>query len=39
MLLMISFLVVEEAFIPYDTNLVSWLELLLFKEEFDMLLT
>jgi len=39
MLLMISFLVVEEAFIPHDTNLVSWLELLLFKEEFDMLLT
>ena len=38
-LLMTGFLVVEETFIPHDTNLVSWLELLLFKEEFDILLT
>ena len=38
-LLMTGFLVVEEAFIPHDTNLVSWLRLLLFKEEFSMLLT
>ena len=29
-LLMTAFLVVEEAFIPHDTNLVSWLRLLLF---------
>ena len=36
-LLMIGFLVVEGAFIPHDTNLVSWLGLLLFREEFDML--
>ena len=38
-LLITGFLVVEEAFIPHDTNLVSWLGLLLFKEEFDILLT
>ena len=38
-LLMTGFLVVEGAFIPHDTNLVSWLVLLLFREEFDMLLT
>ena len=38
-LLMTAFLVVEEAFIPYDTNLVSRLGLLLFMEEFSMLLT
>ena len=31
MLLMSGFLVVEEAFIPHDTNLVSWLGLLLFR--------
>ena len=37
-LLMIGFLVVEEAFISHDTNLVSWLGLLLFRKEFDMLL-
>ena len=37
-LLMTGFLVVEGAFIPHDTNLVSWLGLLLFREEFDMLL-
>ena len=36
---MIGFLVVEEAFILHDTNLVSWLGLLLFREEFDMILT
>ena len=29
---------VEEAFIPYDTILVFWLGLLLFREEFGMLL-
>ena len=28
----------EEAFIPHDTNLVFWLGLLLFREEFGMLL-
>ena len=28
----------EEAFIPHDTNLVFWLVLLLFREEFGMLL-
>ena len=39
MLLMIGFLVVEEYFITHDTNLVSWLGMLLFREEFDMLLT
>ena len=39
MLLMTDFLVVEEACIPYDTNMVSWLGLLLFKEEFGMFLT
>ena len=33
-LLMTGFLVVEEAFIPHDTNLVFWLGLLLFREEF-----
>ena len=38
-LLMTGFLVVGEAFIPYDINLVSWLGLLLFREEFDMFLT
>ena len=38
-LLMTKFLEVEEAFIPHDTNLVSWLVLLLFREEFGMLLT
>ena len=39
MLLMTDFLVVEEALISYDTNMVSWLGLLLFKEEFGMFLT
>ena len=39
MLLMTGFLVVEGAFIPHDTNLVSSLWLLLFRDEFDMLLT
>ena len=34
---MTGFLVVKEAFIPYDTNLVFWLGLLLFKEEFGIL--
>ena len=34
---MIGFFVVEEVFIPHETNLVSWLGLLLFREEFDML--
>ena len=29
----------EEAFIPHDTNLVFWLGLLLFREEFGMLLS
>ena len=38
-LLMTAFLAVEEVFIPHDTNLVSWLGLLLFTEEFSMLLT
>ena len=38
-LLITSFLVVGEAFITHDTNLVSWLGLLLFREEFGMLLT
>ena len=38
-LLMTGFLVVEEVFILHDTNLVAWLGLLLFKEEFGMLLT
>ena len=38
-LLTTGFLVVEEVFIPHDTNLVAWLGLLLFKEEFGMLLT
>ena len=37
-LLMTGFWVVEESFIPYDTNLVFWLELLLFREEFATLL-
>ena len=37
-LLMIGFCVVEEAFVPHDTNLVFWLVLLLFREEFVMLL-
>ena len=37
-LLLTGFLVVEEAFIPYDTILVFWLGLLLFREEFGMLL-
>ena len=36
---MTGFLVVEGAFIPHDTNLVPSLWLLLFREEFDMLLT
>ena len=31
---MTGFLVMEEAFILHDTNLVFWLGLLLFKEEF-----
>ena len=31
---MTGFLVMEEAFILHDTNLVFWLRLLLFKEEF-----
>ena len=34
MLLITGFLVVEEAYIPHDTNLVFWLGLLLFREEF-----
>ena len=34
---MTGFLVVEEAFIQHDTNLVFWLGLLLFREEFGML--
>ena len=38
-LLTTGFLVVEEVFILHDTNLVAWLRLLLFKEEFGMLLT
>ena len=29
----------EEAFIPHDTNLEFWLGLLLFREEFGMLLS
>ena len=33
-LLITSFWVVEEVFIPHDTNLVFWLGLLLFREEF-----
>ena len=37
-LLITSFWVVEEAFIPHDINLVFWLGLLLFREEFGMLL-
>ena len=37
-LLIIGFLVVEEVFIRYNTNLVFWLGLLLFEEKFDMLL-
>ena len=37
-LLITGFWVVEEAFIPHDTNLVFWLGLLLFGEEFGMLL-
>ena len=37
-LLMTGFLVVEEAFIPHDTNLVFRLGLFLFRKEFDMLL-
>ena len=37
-LLMTGFWVVEESFIPYDTNLVFWLGLLLFREEFGMFL-
>ena len=37
-LLLTGFWVVEEAFIPYDTILVFWLGLLLFREEFGMLL-
>ena len=35
---MTGFGVIEEAFIPYDPNLVFWLGLLLFREEFGMLL-
>ena len=31
-LLITSFLVIEEVFIPHDTNLASWLGLLLFRE-------
>ena len=38
-LLLTGFWVVEEAFIPYDTNLVFWLGLLLFREEFGKLFT
>ena len=38
-LLMTGFLVMKETFIPHDINLVSWLGLLLFREEFDMFLT
>lgn len=38
-LLMIGFSVVVDAFIQYDTNLMSWLGLLLFREEFGMHLT
>ena len=35
-LLLTGFWVVEEAFIPYDTILVFWLGLFLFREEFGM---
>ena len=38
-LLMTGFLVVAEAFIQHDTNLMSWLGLFLFREEFGMHLT
>ena len=38
-LLLTGFWVVEEAFIPYDTILVFWLGLLLFREEFGVLFT
>ena len=38
-LLLTGFWVVKEAFIPYDTILVFWLGLLLFREEFGMLFT
>ena len=38
-LLMTGFLVMKVAFIPHDINLVSWLGLLLFREEFDIFLT
>ena len=37
-LLMTGFWVVKEAFISHDTNLVFWLRLLLFREEFSMIL-
>ena len=38
-LLLTGFSVVEEVFIPYDTNLMFWLGLLLFREEFGKLFT
>ena len=37
-LLITDFLVVKEAFISHDTNLMFWLGLLLFREKFGMLL-
>ena len=37
-LLLTGFWVAKEAFIPYDTILMFWLGLLLFREEFGMLL-
>ena len=38
-LLLTGFSVVEEVFIPYDTNLMFWLGLLLFREEFGKFFT
>ena len=37
-LLMTGFLALELAFIPHDTNLVFWFGLVLFREDFGMLL-
>ena len=37
-LLMTGFFIVAEAFIQHDTNLMSWLGLFLFREEFGMYL-
>ena len=37
-LLITGFWIVEEAFISHDTNLMFWLDLLLFRKEFGMLL-